>query len=54
MGRISTNSLQGGLQDKTEFDHSKQTLALAFEVEPGIFNADLGKFKLCKLKQKWQ
>ncbi|WP_167896262.1 hypothetical protein [Wolbachia endosymbiont of Brugia pahangi] len=39
------------MQDKTEFDHSKQTLALAFEIEPGNFNTELGKFKTRKLKQ---
>lgn len=47
-------SLQDGLQEKTEFDRTTHTLALAFEIDelqPGNCNSDLNKFKLCELKQ---
>ncbi|WP_265042154.1 hypothetical protein [Wolbachia endosymbiont (group B) of Melanostoma mellinum] len=44
-------SLQDGLQEKNEFDHTTHTLTLAFEIEKPFPDSDLSKFKLCELKQ---
>lgn len=44
-------SLQDGLQEKNEFDHTAHTLTLAFEIEKPFPDSDLSKFKLCELKQ---
>ncbi|WP_341815792.1 MULTISPECIES: hypothetical protein [unclassified Wolbachia] len=44
-------SLQDGLQEKNEFDHTTHTLTLAFEIEKPFPDSDFSKFKLCELKQ---
>ena len=44
-------SLQDGLQEKNEFDHTTHTLTLAFEIEKPFPDSDLSKFKLCELKK---
>ncbi|WP_407512721.1 hypothetical protein [Wolbachia endosymbiont of Trichogramma kaykai] len=44
-------SLQDGLQEKNEFDHTTHTLTLAFKIEKPFPDSDLSKFKLCELKQ---
>lgn len=46
--------LQNALQEKTEFDSSTQTLALAFEINeliPGNCNTDFSNLKLCEIKK---